>query len=53
MLNEDLVEHGYAVPLAIAPDTRYAERLEEAAEHARASGRGLWDACTSPPKLKR
>jgi micrococcal nuclease len=45
MVNESLVRGGYAVALTIAPNDRYAERFEHAAQEARASGRGLWGAC--------
>ncbi len=47
--NELLVDRGYARPLAIAPNVRYAGRLEQRASEARAAGRGLWapDACGS------
>ena len=45
MVNESLVRGGYAIPLTIPPNDRYAERFEHAAEEARESGRGLWDAC--------
>jgi micrococcal nuclease len=45
MVNESLVRGGYAVPLTIAPNDRYAERFEHAAGEARGSRRGLWGAC--------
>jgi micrococcal nuclease len=45
MVNDSLVRGGYAVPLTIPPNDRYAERFEHAAEAARDSGRGLWGAC--------
>ena len=44
LVNELLVARGYARPLAIAPNTRYARRLRERAREARAAGRGLWSA---------
>jgi micrococcal nuclease len=45
MVNESLVRGGFAVPLSIPPNDRYAERFEHAAGEARGSGRGLWGAC--------
>ena len=47
LLNELLVARGYARPLAIAPNVRYAGRLQQRAHEARAARRGLWspDAC--------
>ena len=36
---------GYAVPLAIEPNTVYAPRVAKAAAAARAQGRGLWGQC--------
>ena len=47
-LNELLVARGYARPLAIAPNVRYAGRFEQRAREARDAGRGLWsaDACS-------
>lgn len=42
--NELLVERGYARPLAIAPNVRYAELLRSRARQARAAGLGLWSA---------
>jgi micrococcal nuclease len=41
-LNELLVARGYARPLAIAPNVRYAERFEQRAHEAREGRRGLW-----------
>ena len=45
MVNESLVRGGYAVPLTIPPNDRYAERFAHAAEEARGGRRGLWGAC--------
>jgi micrococcal nuclease len=45
MVNESLVRGGYAVPLTIPPNDRYAERFEHAAQEARDGRRGLWGAC--------
>jgi micrococcal nuclease len=44
-VNAELARLGYAQPLAIAPDTRYAERFARLAGEARKAGRGLWSAC--------
>jgi micrococcal nuclease len=44
-LNAALVRDGYATPLSIAPNDRYAGRLRRLARRARAAGRGLWSAC--------
>jgi micrococcal nuclease len=44
-VNAELARRGYARPLRIAPDVRYATRLEALAREARAAGRGLWSAC--------
>ena len=41
-LNELLVARGYARPLAIAPNVRYAGRFERRAREAREARRGLW-----------
>jgi micrococcal nuclease len=45
MVNESLVRGGYAVPLTIPPNDRYAARFVHAADEARESRRGLWGAC--------
>jgi micrococcal nuclease len=42
LFNEQLVARGYARPLAIAPNVRYAELLRRRAQDARAAARGLW-----------
>lgn len=41
-VNALLVERGYATPLSIAPNVRYAARLGRLARAARAARRGLW-----------
>lgn len=43
--NALLVRGGYARPLPIAPNTRYAPRFQRLAEEAAARGRGLWGRC--------
>jgi micrococcal nuclease len=40
--NEMLVVEGFAVPLTVPPNVRYAERLRELARRARERGAGLW-----------
>jgi micrococcal nuclease len=42
MFNEDLVEEGYAQTYPYPPNTKYADRFEEAQEGARAGGLGIW-----------
>src|SRR3954451_21213447 len=44
-VNEELVRRGYARPLTIPPDVRFAERFARLADDARRSARGLWAAC--------
>jgi micrococcal nuclease len=44
-VNAELVRHGYATPLSIAPNVRYAARFRTLARAARRDGRGLWSAC--------
>jgi micrococcal nuclease len=44
-VNAELARLGYAQPLSIAPDVRYAERFADLARRAREQGRGLWSAC--------
>ena len=44
-VNAELARRGYAQPLTIPPDVRYAERFAALAGEARAAGRGLWSAC--------
>jgi micrococcal nuclease len=45
LLNEALVAAGAAETLTIAPNDRFAGRLARAERRARATGRGLWNAC--------
>jgi micrococcal nuclease len=42
MFNEVLLEEGYAQDYPYPPNTRYADRFEEAQEVARAGGLGIW-----------
>lgn len=44
MVNEALVEAGFATVMTIPPNVRYAERFRAAAAEARRQGRGLWQA---------
>lgn len=43
--NPMLVRLGYARPISIPPNTRYAPLFERLAERASAAGRGLWGRC--------
>ncbi len=42
MLNEVLLEEGYATVYTIPPNVKYAERFVELQRRAREEGRGLW-----------
>jgi micrococcal nuclease len=44
-VNAELARLGYAQPLSIAPDVRYADRFAQLAREARQAGRGLWSDC--------
>ena len=44
-VNEALIRGGYATPLTIAPNVRFADRFAALARQARDAGRGLWSAC--------
>lgn len=44
-VNAELARLGYAQPLTIAPNVRYAARFAALAREAREAGRGLWSAC--------
>ena len=44
-VNAELARLGYAQPLSIPPDVRYAGRFAQLAREAREQGRGLWSAC--------
>jgi micrococcal nuclease len=44
MVNEALLEAGYAQVMTIPPNVRYAERFRAAAKAARSARRGLWSA---------
>jgi micrococcal nuclease len=47
-VNAELARLGYAQPLTIAPNVRFADRFAALAREARAAGRGLWTACREP-----
>jgi micrococcal nuclease len=44
-VNAELARLGYAQPLSIAPDVRFARRFAALARQARDQQRGLWSAC--------
>jgi micrococcal nuclease len=44
-VNAELARLGYAQPLSIPPDVRFAGRFAALAREARAARRGLWSAC--------
>jgi micrococcal nuclease len=44
-VNAELARLGYAQPLSIPPDVRFADRFAALAREAREAGRGLWAAC--------
>jgi micrococcal nuclease len=44
-VNAQLARDGYARPLSIPPNTRFAARFARLAAEARSAGRGLWAAC--------
>jgi len=43
MINEILIQDGYAVVYTVPPDVKYAERLLQAQKQARENKRGLWE----------
>jgi micrococcal nuclease len=45
MVNEVMVEEGYAQPLTIPPNVEFADAFRAAARAARQAGLGLWQAC--------
>jgi micrococcal nuclease len=42
MVNAELLRAGYAQPLTIPPNVRYAERFRALTREAQAAGRGVW-----------
>ncbi len=47
MVNEIILEEGYARLLTIPPNVKYVDKLREAEKKARENKRGLWSACTN------
>lgn len=45
MVNEKLMQDGYAQVMTIAPNVKYVERFKSAQTAAREAKRGLWSAC--------
>ncbi|MGH2668051.1 MAG: thermonuclease family protein [bacterium] len=43
--NERIVAQGFALPMTVPPNVRYADVFVEAARDARTHGRGLWSRC--------
>ena len=50
MVNEQLAAEGYALPLSIPPNVKYAEQFANAARVARENGLGLWSGCADQPQ---
>ena len=46
-VNLEIVEHGFARPLTIEPNSTYAREFTDAATRAERSDLGLWEACSS------
>lgn len=46
MINEVLVERGYARVLVIKPNEKYADDMRALEDHAESTGAGLWGACS-------
>jgi len=44
-VNYEIVRHGYAQPLTIAPNDRFADLIVDATRRAEADEVGLWSAC--------
>ena len=44
-VNAELARQGYARPLTIPPDVRFADRFRVLSDAARRAGKGLWAAC--------
>ena len=47
LVNARLLREGYAEPLVVRPNDRFAERFAALARDARREGRGLWASCAS------
>jgi len=50
LVNFELVVRGYAEPITIPPDVRYAALFRAAARAAREAGRGLWSFASPSPR---
>ena len=50
MINAELIRNGFAQPLTIPPNVKYAEQFRALAEEARRAQRGLWGLPTSQRK---
>jgi micrococcal nuclease len=50
LFNRALVSRGYAAVSKLPHNFRYSDILAQAQRAARASRRGMWDACFAPPK---
>lgn len=49
MLNQQIIQDGYARPLRIRPNTRYADQFDKSFEEAQLQKRGLWG---NPPRKR-
>ena len=47
LVNAELLRGGYAKPLVVRPNVRFADRFARLASEAREAGRGLWASCAS------
>ena len=47
LVNAELVRRGYAQPLTVPPNVRFADRFAALAADARRAGIGLWASCAS------
>ncbi len=50
LFNRALVSGGYATVSSLRPNLRYSDLFAQAQRTAKASRRGMWDACFAPPK---
>ena len=53
MVNAELLRQGFAQPLTIPPNVRYAERFRTLAAEARDARRGLWSEADEPAQRTR
>jgi len=47
LVNAELLRGGFAAPLVVRPNVRYADRFAQLARDARRAGTGLWSSCGS------